>query len=95
MKGKRHIRILGVSFSILFAAGVTAFGQSDVSACSAAMNPVDYGTVLTVSADTRSLIESYRSDWRKFCSQKPGGTLTLADLYSQAERIRIVFDGII
>jgi hypothetical protein len=82
-------------FSILFAGVVTAFAQIEVPACSAAMNPVNYGMLLTVPEESRALIESYRSAWRTFCRQKPGGQITLADLYSKAERIRIAFDGII
>jgi hypothetical protein len=82
-------------FSILFVAAVTVLAQNEVPACSAAINPVDYGTLLTVPEGARALIESYRSDWRTFCSQNPRGKITLADLYSKAERIRIAFDGII
>jgi hypothetical protein len=61
-------------------------------ACVAATNPVNYGDVVDVPADVRSLVGSYRSDWNFFCSQNVGKTVTLADLYAKAGTVQVAFE---
>jgi hypothetical protein len=70
--------------------------SSNLPGCRAAIAKVDYGTGLVIPDETKALVESYRSDWRKFCnagqeSSKP----TMADLTAKAGTLKEQFDKVI
>jgi hypothetical protein len=68
----------------------------DLPGCKAASATVDYGEGLTVPDETRALIESYRSDWRRFCDPNAqSGKPAMADLLRKARTIESQFSGII
>jgi len=63
-------------------------------ACTAATAPVDYGSGLSISDDTRNLIESYRADWRSLCSPNGGSKPSLATIFVKAKQIEADFKKI-
>jgi hypothetical protein len=93
---KHSSQLFALFFVYSFIVVSSSFAETEPPpACVAANNRVDYGIVLTVPEETQRLIESYRTDWNYLCSQKVGKTVTLADLYLQAEKIRITFESVI
>lgn len=69
---------------------------STLPGCKAALAKVDYGSGLVIPDETKELIESYRSDWRKFCDPKlQSGKPTMADLTAKANTLKELFDKII
>ena len=69
---------------------------SDLPACQAAEAAVDFGAVLTIPDETKALVESYRSDWQKFCntSEEPDKP-TMADLLLTAKSLETQFQKIL
>jgi hypothetical protein len=56
---------------------------------------VDYGNLLPIPDETKSLIESYRSDWKDFCdTAKQSGKPTLAEVVAKAQGLAQQFDKI-
>src|SRR5688500_16545386 len=67
----------------------------DLPACRASSASVDYGNLLPIPDETKSLIESYRSDWKDFCdTAKQSGKPTMADLAIKAQGVAQHFDKI-
>jgi hypothetical protein len=73
---------------------ISTRGEDKYPACRAATEKVDYGTGLSISEGTRSLIESYREDWRSLCSSKGGSKPTLAEIFEKANQIEADFKKI-
>ena len=67
---------------------------SSLSGCQAATASVEYGNLLIVPDETKTLIESYRSAWKEFCKTEKQGRPSLADLLVQAKEIEMRFDKI-
>src|SRR5688572_3009740 len=66
---------------------------SELPACRAASASMEYGNLLPIPDETKSLIESYRSDWKDFCdTAKQSGKPTMADLVVKAHGIVQQFD---
>jgi hypothetical protein len=96
----RQTAVAGCLASVLLAA---ACGQKpsetsvasvnvDLPGCKAAIASVDYGNLLVVPDETKSAIESYRSDWRAFCGEKPQRERpTMADLIQKAKTVEDLF----
>jgi hypothetical protein len=70
---------------------LSTLGKDKYPACTAATEKVDYGSGLSISDDTRALIESYRSDWRNLCSSKGGAKPSLAEIFAKANQIESDF----
>ena len=60
-------------------------------ACKAASAPVNYGSGLSISESTRTLIESYRSDWKNLCDPKGRRKPALAEVFVKAKQIEADF----
>lgn len=69
-------------------------GENRYPACRAAFEKVDYGSGLSIPEKTRSLIESYRADWRKLCSSKGGAKRPLSEIFVKAKQIEAEFKTI-
>jgi hypothetical protein len=81
----------------LFAFGIlslSVLGEDKYPACRAASEKVDYGSGLSISETTRSLIESYRTDWRSLCTSKGGAKPSLAEIFAKAKQIEAEFKKI-
>jgi hypothetical protein len=70
---------------------ISILGEDKYPACKAANEKVDYGNGLSISEDTRSLIESYRQDWKRLCSSKVGAKQSLAEIFVKAKQIEADF----
>ena len=87
----------GITAFCLVAIGVFSLsvrGEDKYPACRAATEKVDYESGLSISADTRALIESYREDWRSLCSSNGGSKPTLAQIFVKAKQIEADFKTI-
>jgi len=80
-----------VAFGIF---SLSTLGEDKYPACRAASEKVDYGSGLSISDGTRSLIESYRKDWRSLCSSKGGSKPSLAEILVKAKQIESDFKKI-
>src|SRR2546422_11357591 len=61
---------------------------ANLPGCQAAIADVDYGDTLIIPDETKSLIESYRSDWKDFCgAKKQPDKPTMADLIFKAKTL--------
>src|SRR5688572_32907308 len=59
---------------------------SELPACRAASASVDYGNLLPIPDETKSVIESYRCDWKDFCeTAKQSGKRTLVEAVAKAQ----------
>ena len=65
-----------------------------LAGCQAAMANVEYGNLLVVPDDTKSLIESYRSAWKAFCDVEQQARPSMAALLVQAKEIELRFDKV-
>jgi hypothetical protein len=79
---------------VIAACGVfslSVLAEDKYPACRAASEKVDYGSGLSISEDTRALIESYRKDWRNLCLSNSGSKPTLAEIFVKAKQIEADF----
>src|SRR4051812_48251765 len=84
----------GIKGFWLIALGVfslSTLGEDKYPACRAAHEKVDYGTGLSIPEATRSLIESYREDWKRLCTSKSGARPSLAEIFVKAKQIEADF----
>jgi len=69
---------------------------ANLPGCQAALAKVDYGTILLIPDETKSVIESYRSAWKDFCGAKAvSDKPTMADLILKAKTLEGQFGKII
>jgi hypothetical protein len=61
----------------------------------AASAPVDYGRAFAVSQEVKSVVDSYRAEWRTFCAPERTSAPAIADLLVTANRIAEAFDTLI
>jgi hypothetical protein len=89
--GRTTTGIMGfwlVAFGVF---SLSILGEDKYPACRAANEKVDYGTGLSIPEATRSLIESYREDWKRLCSSKGGVRPSLAEIFVKAKQIEADF----
>jgi hypothetical protein len=88
---------IGIMALLLIGFGIvslTVLGEDKYPTCTAAAEKVDYGSGLTIPESTRTLIESYREDWRRLCSAKAGtggSKPSLAEIFVKARQIEADF----
>jgi len=68
---------------------------SPLPGCQAALAAPDYGNALTVSAEAKAAIESYRTSWKAFCAEGAAGKPSMADLLVKAKEIQALFSKVI
>jgi len=86
------IAVISAASLGLFA--IAAEPKEKYPACKAASENVDYGTGLTIPENTRTLIESYRTDWRSLCTSKGTAKPSLANIFDKAKQIESDFKKI-
>ena len=89
---RMRLGLLFISLTIL--APFSAQAQEKVPACQAATAAVDYGSWLKVSDKTKSLIDSYRMDWKTLCDPKSKTKVSLSELFAKAKEIESEFKKI-
>ena len=83
--------IIAISAASLGLFALAAEPRDKYPTCKAASEKVDYGTGLSIPEDTRTLIESYRADWRNLCTTKGTARPSLANIFDKAKRIEADF----
>jgi hypothetical protein len=73
---------------------ISTLGEDKYPACRAASERVDYGSGLSIPEGTRTLIESYREDWKKLCSSRGNAKPSLAEIFVKAKQIESDFKKI-
>ena len=92
--------VKGASFAFAVTIGVfwlfshSASGEQKSPECSAALETVDYGTGLSIPDDLKTLIDSYRSDWKKLCSPQERSKPSLAEIFVKAQKIKAAFHDV-
>src|SRR6186713_3304234 len=62
-------------------------GQQKYPTCNAAFEEVDYGSGLSIPDALKTLIASYRSDWKELCNSKGRTKPSLAEIFVKAQKI--------
>ena len=91
---KRPSKITALCFVLFGILSLFAFGADKYPACTAASQKVDYGIGLSIPDATKTLIESYRADWRNLCTPKGESKPTLSALLAKAKQIEADFKKI-
>src|SRR4051794_25601114 len=85
--GRTTTGIIGFWLVALGVFSLSILGEDRYPACRAANEKVDYGVGLSISENTRTLIESYRQDWRRLCSSKAQAKPSLGQIFVKAKQI--------
>lgn len=72
----------------------TAKSQEISPACQATIAKVDYGTWLKISDKTKSLIDTYRSNWKNLCDSKAKAKVPMSEVFAEAKQIEADFKKI-
>jgi len=95
---KAHLKGTAYGFAITLGAfwlfSHSADGEPKYPACSAALEKVDYGSGLSIPDALRTLIDSYRSDWRNLCNPQNGAKPSLAEIFVKAQKIKADFQEV-
>jgi hypothetical protein len=67
----------------------------DLPGCQAAVANVDYGNVLAIPDEVKTVIEIYREDWRGFCGDAKSGKPSMANLLVKAKAVEERFGNVI
>lgn len=88
---KTPAKVLALSLCVLGGFSISILGEDKYPGCKAASVEVDYGSGLSIPDSTRTLIESYRKDWKDLCSSKDGTKPSLSVIFVKAKQIETDF----